>query len=196
MTRTGKPGIAAILPLKHRTGPRCHTRRSATVAVLLFGALFLTACGNRNQYIGVHAFPHGQWAAADTVRFAFHPRDTVAPQTIELVLEYRKDFPWGSLPLEIRGVIPGDSIYWADTLCVLLNAPGGLRLGTEYPSHYEHTVMYRTGIRYGRSALRTVEVRQISGTDPLEGISSLTLKASGCCDTTTCRVLTRNYGKK
>lgn len=166
----------------------------------LFSAILLViglnSCASRD-YMEVLDLPGHQWASEQAVVFTFEPSGTTAAspissppegESIDLVVRHSEHFPYTDLRLEIKGVAP-DKQYWIDTITMPLTTrpsdPNGTDsqhpwAGRRYSNHYDLTRRYRTGIRYPQKGTYSISIRQLSGDDPLRGILSIGIVASGC----------------
>lgn len=159
---------------------------------LLFSGLMLGGCGVRD-YMEMYDLPAAGWGSEEAIVFTFIPDSAAihAPGTqgewIDITVRHDGNFPYADLPLEIKGVMP-DKRFWVDTIDFALGVrgdDGAFRwAGQRYSNHYDITRRYRSGIRYRRfndsdRAEYAVSVRQLTGENPLHGILSVGIIASG-----------------
>lgn len=151
----------------------------------------LGGCRARD-YMEMYDLPAAGWGSKESIVFTFVPDSTAihAPaaqgEWIDITVRHDGNFPYADLPLEIKGVMP-DKRFWVDTVDFALgvrDSEGIFRwAGQRYSNHYDITRRYRSGIRYRRFETRSeeyaVSVRQLTGEDPLHGILSVGIIASG-----------------
>lgn len=165
--------------------------RWTAVCCLLFSELMFGGCGGRD-YMEMYDLPSAGWGTDEAVVFTFVPDSagmrapSAQGEWIDITVRYDGNFPYADLPLEIKGVLPGKR-FWVDTVDFALGVrdeAGVLRWGgRRYSNHYDMTRRYRSGIRYRAfdsiPAEYAVSVRQLTDENPVHGILSIGIIASG-----------------
>lgn len=168
-----------------------NTSFGAAVCCSLLSMLAMTGCGSRD-YMEMYDLPSSGWGADKSVVFTFIPDSASIPlpssqgEWIDITVRHSGDFPYADLPLEIKGVMP-DKQFWVDTVDFALgvrDTDGAFQwAGQRYSNHYDITRRYRSGIRYRRfdtiPAEYAISVRQLTGENPLHGVLSIGIIASG-----------------
>lgn len=142
----------------------------------------------------MYDLPDTGWGTDEAIVFTYRAdslamrRQGVAGESIDITVRHSGDFAYADLPLEIKGVTP-DKRFWVDTISFPLGErteDGAYRwAGHAYSNHYDITRRYRNGIRYrdwGRESNGeeyALSIRQLTGDEPLRGILSVGVIASG-----------------